>query len=1207
MSNEIGGLLDGFLRKHDKEEKSRYWKNASKAFRLFWKTKVLSDETNSLEGREIDDLDPIVRLLDVNATRYYSFESTDQIPSLKQRLSRSGEQYGLEYKIEQRRDFVMIVNAEGAARTMIPQNKWYKIFYDLKSHPELRQKLDEIFEERLSERRAVLIDELKAMNSDRDNLLTKPAGIALSGMMNLYDPDMFSAIVSLYHRKQIADHFQLGQISDVDSYGAQIVKTNDMLLNFNQKYGANLSLLNLGYFMYETTTRAIWDKGQPYEAKSVGRAHTRPVPTTYYWLDLWTPETWEEARERGFKITGFRSSRRSTVSKIKPGDLFVCYLTKLSRFCGVLKAKSEPYNDPDKASQIWKHASFPCLIDVEPLVTLDFLHSVPSEEIVPKLSIAGKWRGIIRGSPARIPFEDGELIRKALESSREEYPIKTGEISIRTEEIDVPTFVDSVNLDNLTSLVSPRHVRDPEFIKIALIIENCSSTNWVLPSFQRYFDWKKEDIRSFLESIFNGYYVGSFLLWDAEGEPELGVQTIKGVVKEEKEWKKDLVILDGQQRITSLYYAACAPNSQRFEDASRWRDTKIFREHPLYFYIDFNSFLRDPRSPEIIKISNKKMSNEECFKSILFPMYELEEHGRWLAEFSKFLRSRSQNIEKIDQIREAIRQKLYCIWAEYEIPYISLPKSMGINQVTEIFEQLNTKGKPLNVFDLLVARLFRYEIKLKALWDKTCKEYPTIFRYAKAPIEKIPIYILQAISLYYHESSSAKRSDILDIHKNIYAKNPEYRFEDHWNEFSRYLNKALEKLENLRDGFGVKDEKEVPFESMIPVLAALLRMIDNQENKASCYKKLDKWYWSAVFTNAYSQAAESQMTTDFREVRDWFADDSKTPRTVTNMLNDLPKLNLLTIQSNWNSKYRGTMSLVALEGAKDFETDQALENARENDKDHLFPKSVFGSHININSVLNMTWMSDSTNRYIKNYKKPSAYVAEFIAKKYAGDKERFNGILRTHLIGEDALKLLLNDQFDQFLIEREKTVIAKLRKHMEIEDLEAKPTMISPETPFTNKEIFWNTLRSCQGYIHWVDKYFTKPGLELISHSSLDSNRVREVKVLMCPERVDEDFRKLFKDLKEELKNKRITFEIRAITDPKIKGAFHDRWILSESVNYNVTSPDVMARRQYSEILPTFNRPPPFDEWWNSSKDIIADWDEIRTLLNNSSVDKPPS
>jgi hypothetical protein len=150
---------------------------------------------------------------------------------------------------------------------------------------------------------------------------------------------------------------------------------------------------------------------------------------TDYWLDLFTPETWEEARQRNFKVTGFRISRWRSVSKIKPGDLLICYLTKLSRLCGVLKAMSKPYQNADKASQIWKHDSFPCLIDVEPIVTLDFLHSIPKEEIVPKLSIAAKWGGIIRGSPVHIPFEDGELIRKTLETSSAEYPIKTKAIA----------------------------------------------------------------------------------------------------------------------------------------------------------------------------------------------------------------------------------------------------------------------------------------------------------------------------------------------------------------------------------------------------------------------------------------------------------------------------------------------------------------------------------------------------------------------------------------------------------------------------------------------------------------------------------------------------------------------------------------------------------------------------------------------------------
>lgn len=145
-----------------------------------------------------------------------------------------------------------------------------------------------------------------------------------------------------------------------------------------------------------------------------------------YWLDLFSPETWEEAREQDFRVTGFRLSRWSIVSKIKPGDFFVCYVTRLSRFCGILKATSQPYKNEKKARQIWKRDFFPCLIDVDPLIAFDFLHSVPTDEIVPKLSIEAKWGGIIRGSPRRIPFADGKLIYDTLEKSKRdstEYPI----------------------------------------------------------------------------------------------------------------------------------------------------------------------------------------------------------------------------------------------------------------------------------------------------------------------------------------------------------------------------------------------------------------------------------------------------------------------------------------------------------------------------------------------------------------------------------------------------------------------------------------------------------------------------------------------------------------------------------------------------------------------------------------------------------------
>jgi len=145
-----------------------------------------------------------------------------------------------------------------------------------------------------------------------------------------------------------------------------------------------------------------------------------------YWLDLFTPRTWEEAQRNGFKLSGFRENRWGLVKKIEPGDLLICYITRISRFSGILKVVSKPYKDEKKAKKVWKGDSFPCVMDVEPVITLDFLHSVPASEVISKLTIAAKWGGIVRGSPNRVNKEDGNTIKKILKESikkKIEYPL----------------------------------------------------------------------------------------------------------------------------------------------------------------------------------------------------------------------------------------------------------------------------------------------------------------------------------------------------------------------------------------------------------------------------------------------------------------------------------------------------------------------------------------------------------------------------------------------------------------------------------------------------------------------------------------------------------------------------------------------------------------------------------------------------------------
>ncbi|MFH0948566.1 MAG: ORF6N domain-containing protein [Elusimicrobiota bacterium] len=145
--------------------------------------------------------------------------------------------------------------------------------------------------------------------------------------------------------------------------------------------------------------------------------------------------------------------------------------------------------------------------------------------------------------------------------------------------------------------------------------------------------------------------------------------------------------------------------------------------------------------------------------------------------------------------------------------------------------------------------------------------------------------------------------------------------------------------------------------------------------------------------------------------------------------------------------------------------------------------------------------------------------------------------------------------------------------------------LLSPWKPFSNKKAIRDVIDSCEKYIYWVDKYFSKVGLDWLSES-LNTNKVKNIKILMSSEKVDEKFISLYKDFEKELKSDGVQCELRVIIDKKLNTDIHDRWIVSENLCYNMPSTDTIARGQYTEVKRTANFPP-FNEWWEKSNEYF--------------------
>jgi len=130
-----------------------------------------------------------------------------------------------------------------------------------------------------------------------------------------------------------------------------------------------------------------------------------------YWLDLFTPETWREIAAVNYETSGFREYRKAHAAKVRPDDLFLCYLTGKSRFVGVLEILSRSFWDE---TPIWKSDPFPVRFKTRLVSRVEEDVGIHLHDVIERSEHARSWSGYIRGSPQRLPKEDGEYIAQRL-------------------------------------------------------------------------------------------------------------------------------------------------------------------------------------------------------------------------------------------------------------------------------------------------------------------------------------------------------------------------------------------------------------------------------------------------------------------------------------------------------------------------------------------------------------------------------------------------------------------------------------------------------------------------------------------------------------------------------------------------------------------------------------------------------------------------
>jgi len=605
-----------------------------------------------------------------------------------------------------------------------------------------------------------------------------------------------------------------------------------------------------------------------------------------------------------------------------------------------------------------------------------------------------------------------------------------------------------------------KNAQKPETSHLGKLIKDIKKGHFVIPDFQREFDWQPWDIRDLIKSIFLDYYIGSLLLWE-EANDNYKKLSCEPLYAFEGKLNPEYIVLDGQQRLTALHYVFFNPIKPLKN-----------RKNKMYFYIDIEELAFGNEDEAFAyHTSTKKFDSifqktEEQYNHCLFPLFVmgegLYEIEKWFKNFETYwkneiLKTSKEDWENEEETKEnylkrinqyikasnTLKVQIEDLLDSYEVSYISLSKNIEIGKVCEIFTHINQKGVKLDTFDLLNAISRPKNIYLKQMY----RESSNILEDNIYPGFEMKSHILMVMSILEQNYCSPKYLYYLVPNETKKIKNTEGNIEEiilikdsetfisKWDNAVLTIDKTLKSLKNARD-FGAIKSNFLPYPSIVPALSAIKDYISktNLKNEVDIHSKIKKWYWASIFGNRYSSSVESTSTKDYLDLKKWFNDEDQELECVTDFYREYKNIDLHKEGRSSSAIYKAIFNLFILNEARDWKTFELPEYDTLDDH-HIVPKS-WGKNKNlgmeINTILNRAPLSSDTNRKIIRDTLPNVYLKDMFENN---EDEKVFEVLQSHLISRKATSILLRNPFNtedyrEFINERKQTILQEINNRI---------------------------------------------------------------------------------------------------------------------------------------------------------------------------------
>ncbi|MFA5128461.1 MAG: DUF262 domain-containing protein [Patescibacteria group bacterium] len=535
---------------------------------------------------------------------------------------------------------------------------------------------------------------------------------------------------------------------------------------------------------------------------------------------------------------------------------------------------------------------------------------------------------------------------------------------------------------------------EPLHKQFSNLMDDIQTGRLKIPQFQREFVWDIKKSASLLDSIIKGYPVGTFIFWKTKDR----LRSVKdiGNLNLPEPAVGDYVnfVLDGQQRITSLFAAFKGEKILRSDGK-----TEDFSE----IYIDL-----DAKEDEKIVTSEVDDGNSKN----LIKLKDLLYGGiTFLAKYPE------NYLHKLEEYKKRIESYNYSVIQVNEVP---------IDVATEIFTRINVGGKPLSLFEIMVAKTYDYDknFELSEKFDALVENLKNV------NYETISdATVLQIISLIL--TKECKRKIILKLKKD--------EFIDKWDEVVNAIESAVD---YFRSFYRIPVSQILPYNALL-VPFSYFFYYHKDKPTGDKQKYLQDFFWRVSLSGRYSSSVESKLAQDIKRIDKILEDKLPDYDWPINLSPEFIKNN------GWfsagRSYIKAILCIYAYHQPKSFNDNSLvnisnywLKQANSKNYHHFFPRAYL-SRLNkdekmINHIANITIVDDFLNKREIKDKPPSKYM-----EKFKKENPHLSETMKTHLINDIDNMGIWEDNYELFFEKRIESISKDIEKRIIPQEIDGKP------------------------------------------------------------------------------------------------------------------------------------------------------------------------